>query len=152
MSNARYSYSVSIWDPNGGDDILLGDGSGPASHVIASLEWLIQEIRREEATQLQEPVKSDYATDPAIVGKQFFDDVVQGKRKASDWPEYILNKAGEELALKNPEMPKEEIREALSIMRRSPDFAHMIQLGLESGKALERLHDLKIQFDKGTTP
>jgi hypothetical protein len=45
--NQNYVYSVSIYrEP---EDEILGEGRGPASHVISSLHNLIAEIERQEA-------------------------------------------------------------------------------------------------------
>lgn len=50
MSKNRYTYAVAVWDRE--EDIVLGEGSGPASHVIANLERMIEEIKRQESASL----------------------------------------------------------------------------------------------------
>lgn len=55
MSQNRYYYTVSL-DPKPNDmdseSLLLGEGSGPASHIIANLERMIEEIKLQESAAL----------------------------------------------------------------------------------------------------
>lgn len=131
--NTRYVYSVSIYDMNG-EDLVLGEGSGPASHVIANLERLLTEIRIREQMANDTPIQTRSARAHGTeVGKEFFQLVSAGKADAAEWPAYLLSQLELEMRAHDPKATDVEIEAALKEAKRSPEFGLAIQAGLSVG-------------------
>jgi len=139
--NRRYVYSVAIWDSE--EDKVLGEGSGPASHVIANLERMIMEIRVLEELENPKPKRPNPVEVGQEVGREFFEAVAAGQRPADEWPMYLLEKAEAEIRELKPDVTDEEVTAALEVLKSTQEFGIAVQIGLQSGQAVERMNQIK---------
>jgi hypothetical protein len=149
MKQLRYTYSVAEWNPD--EDIVLGEGSGPASHVIANLERMIEIIKAEEAARTA-PARPSAVEKGQEFGREFFTKVASGEERAENWTRYLLSKATEEIRAEKPGVTADEIAEALEELKLTPEFGLAIQAGLASGAMIEQARELQRRRVQTATP
>lgn len=135
MKANRYVYSVGIWDPEA--DIIIGEGSGPASHVIANLERMIEEIRAAEGLNAEKATAVGHEA-----GWEFFHKLSAGEARSEDWPQYLLDTAAAEMRVQYPDMSDEELQQSLEELKRTPEFGLAVQGGLQTGQLIEQTREM----------
>jgi len=140
MKQLRYTYSVAEWNPD--EDIVLGEGSGPASHVIANLERMIEIIKAEEAARTA-PARPSAVEKGQEFGQEFFNKVISGEERAENWPHFLLAQAAAEIREQKPGITADEVNDALEQLKGSPEFGLAVQAGLASGQHIEQMRQIK---------